>query len=57
MEKDKGIFSFRKHPVGELLDGKKERKRKMYRALAAAPPPLTVARLPFMAVLLTLLEE
>ena len=28
MEKNKGIFPFRKHPVGELLDRKKERKQK-----------------------------
>ena len=28
MEKDKGLFSFRKHPVGDFPDGKKGRKRK-----------------------------
>ena len=33
MEKNKGIFPFRKHPVGELLDGKKERKQKMRRSM------------------------
>ena len=35
MEKDKGIFSFRKHPVGELPGGKKERKRKENRLWGA----------------------
>ena len=28
MEKDKGLFSFRKHPVGDFLDEKEGRKRK-----------------------------
>ena len=28
MEKNKGLFSFRKHPVGDFPDGKKGRKRK-----------------------------
>ncbi len=28
MEKDKGLFSFRKHPVGDFPDGEKGRKRK-----------------------------
>ena len=28
MEKNKGLFSFRKHPVGDFLDEKKGRKRK-----------------------------
>ena len=28
MEKDKGLFSFRKHPVGDFPDGKKGRERK-----------------------------
>lgn len=27
MEKDKGLFSFRKHPVGDFLDEKEGRKR------------------------------
>ena len=34
MEKNKGLFSFRKHPVGDFPDGKKERKRKMHSANA-----------------------
>ena len=28
MEKNKGLFSFRKHPIGNFLDEKKGRKRK-----------------------------
>ena len=33
MEKDKGLFSFRKHPVGDFLDEKEGRKRKGGRLL------------------------
>lgn len=35
MKKNKGIFPFRKHSVGELLDGEKERKRKESRLRGA----------------------